>query len=346
MTVSPGNPNQQDSAPRAAELQPLPADVFAKWNLAQGDIYFQHGAEGKLMLLKRAGDFLDQSWKVKWSKSSKLLIRQVVDSEVVTRIQTLFKDWLDAPTAEQAEVALNKLSLHCRDGLHDGGDISFMSWAHACYHIFSPSITIQDELSQCHEVLHQRAVYVSSLNVLFCLALGYNEPQFVREIYQIGWVMDIGLVNKNFTYWIALACQEEKQQPGNGIDFLRSRHASKAEEELFLSHPTLGYARLKQEWEAKMTFPALLNSVLHHHELADGSGFPAGINRSAMSDWESLVILADQLVDYRAAILKQYAQHALREIWQAFQRRQVVNCPVGHVWRRVGQWSELIREAA
>jgi len=158
--------------------------------------------------------------------------------------------------------------------------------------------------------------------------------------------MDIGLASENFTYWVALACQEEKQQPGYGIDFLRARHASDPEVELFLSHPQIGHARIKQEWEAQMAFPALINSVLHHHELADGTGFPSGISRSGMSDWESLVILADQLVDYRTTILKSYAHHGLREIWQAFHRRKVLNCPVGHVWRRIGQWSALTEEAA
>ncbi len=298
------------------------------------------------MLLKRAGDFLDQSWRVKWSKSLRLVYRPAVDEKVVAHIQALLKDWEQASSDELSALSLQRLTEHCRQGLHVGGEVSLMAWAQACHQHFNPPQDLQDELFQCHEVLHKRAVYVSALNVLFSLALGYHEPLFLRDAHRIGWLMDLGLVSADFSYWIALACQEEKLQPGRGIEFLRSKHASKAETELFLSHPARGHVRIKKDWEAHMAFPALMNSVLHHHELSDGSGFPAGLSRSALSDWESLVILADQLVDYRTSVLQSYATHGLQEIWQAFHRRQVTNCPVGYVWRRVGQWSANLEEAA
>lgn len=39
--------------------------------------------------------------------------------------------------------------------------------------------------------------------------------------------------------------------------------------------------------------------MLYQHELSNGNGFPRGVSKGLVSSWESVVILADALVEIR-----------------------------------------------
>lgn len=325
--------------PRADELQALDGNELASWTLAPGDIFFHNEKLGRVIRLKRAGDLLEQSWIEKMRYGSLLKWQPRVD---VKRIEVLLGHW-ESWSAEEdptnRERCQERFTEALRAGLHSEGGLSLMDWAFACHRLFAPDVAMQDTMLTKHVVLHRRGLYVSALSVLFALACGYSEPQLLREIYKVAWLLDAGLMRDEFTHWIALACQVEKAKPGSGIEFLKVKQATQLEQQLYLQHPQLGYDSARALLERGMSYPSLLNAILRHHELSDGKGFPGHLPGAALSDWEALIILADQLVDYRESVIEKYAAHGLREVWAEFRRLPVRNLPVERVRRKVAHWS-------
>lgn len=325
--------------PAAENLKPLEGKELASWKLAPGDIYYQTPATKKLLKLKRAGEFLEEAWIEKTRHNSGLFWLPLVHLKRVEQLVSQWESLLEKDDPQEFEVSLTRLSDEIRAGLHSEGGLSLMDWAYACHKIFKPDENLQLEMLNQHLALHRRAFYVSSLSVLFGLACGYTDPNFLKELYETAWLLDIGLLHPDFSYWISLACQVEKIRPGSGIEYLNCKQASKGEKELFLNHPELGYKKALELKANKYKNPLLLNSVLHHHELADGRGFPQGINQSLMSDWEAILVMADQLVDYREEVLENYATFSMRDIWLSFKQLPQRNLPIQRVVKTIAKWS-------
>lgn len=319
-------------------LHPLSSQEIARWPLAPGDIYFHHAASGKTVRLKRAGDWLDSAWREKVRGSSQLLWRPIVKMPLILELGKLWMAWEKEADPEKAHEAWQVLRTRIAEGLAPGGEISLLDWAFTCHLMFKPDQQLQQEMFQRHVVLHRRSLYVSALATFFAMECGYTDPTFLRETYLAGWLLDLGLLHDHFSYFTALACQMEKKHPGAGIAFLKEQGATAQDQELFHEHPRLGMIRAERDWIDHFRYPALLKSILHHHELTDGSGFPEGMPLSMISDWEALLILADHLVDYREDVLEEYASGGLVQLMFDGATEFSPNLPVGRVWRKVAKW--------
>lgn len=325
--------------PRPDELRVLEGKELASWKLAPGDIFYQTPASGKLLLIKRAGELLDEAWVQKMRFNSGLRFRSLVHLKRVSEIVAQWESSLALEDPAEQERAFERFVDVVRAGLHSEGGLTLMDWAFACHAIFKPDEALQQSMVDTHEVLHRRAIYVSALSVLFAMACGYGDAAFLKELYQAAWLLDTGLMHKDFSYWVALACQVEKQRPGAGVQFLQVKGASAAERELFLGHPALGYEFALGKFEKRFQNAGLLQIILHHHELSDGSGFPKGLSLGLLSDWEAILVIADQLVDYREEILGSYATAGLRESWQGLRQLKLRNLPIQRVLKKIAEWS-------
>lgn len=317
----------------------IPLSVAELGALAHGDIFFRHGTEGRLVRLKRTGDYLDEQWRKKYGASDRLLIKPAIDRAAVSGVSQLWLAWTSAEDSAAASAAGAQLEEFLRGGLHSEGGLSLLTWAWACFEIFGAPTPLLEEMARRHELLQRRALHVAPLAVLFGLALGYRDPVFLRDLYWTSWWMDAGLLGDDFTDRVASACQHERQAPGSGLECLRQLNASVAETEFFLRHPEHGHERAYAEWASRMTHPVLLRAVERHHELAQGGGFPLGLHLSLIADWEALVVMADQMVGYDDAGLEAHGLEGMRECWRQFARRRHAGCPVARVWRRVAAWS-------
>jgi putative nucleotidyltransferase with HDIG domain len=80
----------------------------------------------------------------------------------------------------------------------------------------------------------------------------------------------------------------------------KSGKLSDEELEIIRKHPRLGYDAL----EAQGGFPPeMLDVVLHHHELLDGSGYPDGLHGNQISD----IVRLTTIVDIHAALVEKRA---------------------------------------
>ncbi len=339
MTSSPPPSDVQSDGLRA-----LRAEEIAGWELAMGDIFFAPPG-GRRVRLKRAGDWLDEAWRRKVGGSGHLRWRPAVRLDQVARAQELWAAWEAEVEPASREDKLERLGDWLRAGFA-GGQLSLLDWSVACHRMFKPDAGLVGEYAERHVVLQRRGLHVSALAVLFGLACGYDDPGFLRELHQMAWLLDLGLLDDDFTYRSAAACEKERMRPGSGAASLKAAGASEAELRSFLEHPVRGHARATAEWGPRLSHPALLACILRHHELADGSGFPEGLALSGLADWEALMGVADHLVGYREEELESYAHRGFLELWGPRADKLPPGLPARRVRECVAGWFTPRREAA
>ncbi len=318
-------------------MRQLAAGELAAWPIAPGDIYWRK-ADGKKLRLRRAGDLLDAAWLAKFAPREDLWLEPVAKVEAVNVLALKLKAWCEATDPKLFIKAREDFAESLRRGLRSTTELSLLDWALVCHRSFKFDEQVVREFQEKHIVLYRRGLLVSGLAVAFSLACGYEDVAFLREIYRTAWLLDLGLVDKRFSYWVALACQHEKANPGAGDAFLKEKSASRDELDLFLTHPELGHQRATTEFGADYSFPELLGCILNHHEKADGSGFPQGLSLSGLADWQTLVILADHMVDYREEILERNLAESFAHLWAAYLRQPLANLPVSDVIAKLKVW--------
>jgi hypothetical protein len=337
--------NSRWTPPPVDYLQPLSGVDLLRWELAPGDIFIISPA-GKTLRLKRAGDVLEPAWRKHYARSHQLKIIPLVNLDRVKKLSELFKRWQESKEIEEQDILGAEFQEAVRSGLGVAGGLSLLDWATTCYELMKPDSTLVEEFQNQHIVLYRRGLLVSSLAVLFSIACGYRELSFLRDIYRVAWHLDAGLIDESFTYWVALACQLERSNPGEGGKFLIAKEATEAEHELFFTHPRRGLERAQNSIAVEMNFPDLLLSILHHHEKSDGSGFPEKLNRSLLSDWESLIVLADNLVDYREEVLEKSLRGGWAELWKKYQEKPAVGTPTEAIKAKILHWLDTSEEVA
>ncbi|MBY0515649.1 MAG: hypothetical protein K2P81_01990 [Bacteriovoracaceae bacterium] len=325
------------SPPTLGELQNLEGEQLVQWELAPGDLYLKTNS-GKILRLKRAGDFLELPWREKFKASKNLLWKPFVQTDKVSDLVKSFQHWQQAQDPVDYELAKNQFMENLRLGLRPDGGLKMIDWSFACRELFKSDSQLVEEFQNKHVVLYRRGLLVSSLAVLLSLASGYHDPRFLKEIYHVSWWLDAGLIHDDFSYWVSLACQEERWRPGGGDALLKENGASEKEVNLFLEHPRFGYEKAIESLGKKLEYPELLMSILRHHEKSDGTGFPEGMSLSVMSDWETLMMMADNMVDYREEVLEDHLHNGILTLWKAFQARPIEGLPVHRIVEKFRFW--------
>lgn len=314
-------------------LQEVSTDEVLTMSLASGDL-FAKISDSRIFRLKRAGDFLDDEWKEKIKKSKSLLQYSYSNPEVKKVLNFRLKRWMDVTDSEEFEVELSSLLKEIQQLIQK--DASIFDLCLCFFEAFKPDDKIIHQFQNSHVILYRRAHIVATLASVFALSCGYHDPCFIKDLYQVAWVMDYGLVSADFSYWVALATQAERVKAGSGIDFLSSKNASSAEIELFKTHPFRSFE--KAQGLLELNNPEILSSILRHHEKKDGSGFPQGIPYSLISDWEAILVFADQFVAYEEEELEEQFKSPLRVLWKEVQSYPLELLPIQRVMSKIKLW--------
>jgi hypothetical protein len=169
----------------------------------------------------------------------------------------------------------------------------------ACFEEFS--LLPQEVNSKIHEIdlhLFRKAIYAGAFAVITAITNNFYDYTVIRDFYNLTMCLDIGLCETNYSYFVAEACNQENQRPGTGRLYLEQERASSQEIDVFLKHPEKSYAFFKKS-KSLLAYPELAEVALYQHELSSGLGFPRGIPKGLVSNWEAVVILADSLVEIR-----------------------------------------------
>lgn len=151
-------------------------------------------------------------------------------------------------------------------------------------------------------IIYNRSFRVAAFSTSVAIFLDYLDFDFLKDFYNVNLLLDYGLFNGNFSYSVLEALEREQKQGGSGLEYLHANGGSVGEADQLHDHPRVGYEKLKQFFDADLTYPELLKIILTHHENEDGSGFPLGVSHREINEFEAISILADHIFPFQSYV--------------------------------------------
>ena len=261
----------------------------------------------KPFLLLRAGDYLDQEFIDKYKERGVASLYQlkVTNDELSEQFKVIIRSLKTSkrtPDAKKQKDALLKL---IGQNYWQDGEESFLSLVRA---LFDEFYNLGDEfiknLQEKSQLVYTRSLLIGTFNVLNSLMLGVHDPLFLKDIFQIAFLLDISLIEGDkLNYILVQTMEKERLTPGEGLLWLMNKGDRGDELFHFKNHPTESYEYAKN-YEQYFDHPDLLNLIMYQHEYLDGSGFPRGLSYSVVSDIELIPMFSDALIPFEPVIFK------------------------------------------
>lgn len=316
--------------PIEEELIKLAIKDLAKKTICEGHLYIST-SDGKRFYVMKPGMFLDSSFLKKHAKFNTVFdFEPVVNEDVVNQFSVLFKELkylhFEKDLREKCgEIVKKFIEIYSQEE-------HLLSFVLACHREFN-ALSIE-ALAKIHETdlhLFRKSIYSGSLAVLVGIANDFYHYPMLKDFYNLASALDIGLCDKDYSYFVAQACNVENQNPGTGKEWLISERASGAELKVFLNHPIRSYEFFKNE-KSILAFSELAEITLYQHELSKGNGFPRGIPKAQVSTWEAVVILADSLFEIKDQY--EFEDHFLDYLLN-FKNEKLNVLPINKVYKRM-----------
>jgi HD-GYP domain-containing protein (c-di-GMP phosphodiesterase class II) len=123
---------------------------------------------------------------------------------------------------------------------------------------------------------YSHSEYVSTFSVLFAMGIGIHDKKLISEIGLGGLLHDLGLTKIN-----------------DPSLMLREDELNETEMEDYKKHCEAGVHLLEASNQADIS-DKVKEIIMNHHEHYDGSGFPKGLARKEISDYVTIVSIADR----------------------------------------------------
>ena len=301
---------------------------LSKKIVCEGHLFLSSG--GRKFYLMKPGVFVDPGFIKKYAVSNHAFdFESVINDDVKEKFKLLFRELrylrFEKDLREKSFEILGYFHRVFSDNEH------FLSYALACHEEFC-QVPFEEQL-RMHETdmhLYRKALYAAAFSVIVALANDYYDFLMLRDFYNLTFMLDIGLCQTSYSYFVAQACNEENKNPGSGKEFLQKEKASDFEMEVFLKHPAKSYEVLKSL--SILAYSELAEVTLYQHELSDGTGFPRGVFKGQVSSWEAIVIFADSLVE----IVTDYTfENEVLKYLLEFQNQKLKDLPVNRVYKKL-----------
>jgi hypothetical protein len=304
---------------------------WQEFAFADGDWYYATPA-GRWLRVKVAGDLIDDAFKKKFQKQT-LQSRSYFQSFFAEEFSHVFhmpenqSKTLKPYALIKPEDLLEKMFLSsvvdqspskadAGDLIGEHGPCSLFTWASFCRNEFTPSPALTSEIFEKNLLLYRRSFYFSSLLVLGGVLLGYGQKQLLQDLYLVGYLLDIGLIQEQESYRMMQACEFERRFPGQGIDWLKRQGVSEDEITKYKNHPHLSKTFTEERNKENFHFPGVMSILDKHHELSQAEGFPDHINHSGLSDLDCLLIWIDATLPFDNEDLEQFTSFTLKQWFQ------------------------------
>ena len=283
------------------DLQTISVSDLNAGSISRSHIFFLLQGSSKAILLLRAGDYIEQSFINKYIEKGVMHLWQLEIAKL-TDINK-YKDLLEKlshsqNSGNQLEVKDQILRAVTSD-FYISDEKTFLSFVIACFDTFYLyPVHVINQYQEVSMTLYSRALLTSSVSVLASLVNGYLDYYYMRDFYNVCFIMDYSLVEySSYHFTTAMACEAERKEPGTGLLLLKQMNRSAGEEQLFLNHPIISY-EYALEYQDQFKYPEIQNFIKFHHEKKDGSGFPEGLCYSVLSDAETILSFCDNLIPF------------------------------------------------
>jgi hypothetical protein len=268
---------------------------LAKNAICPGHLYLQTSSNRKFYLMK-PGTFIDFNFVKKHAALNTVFeINTVTKNETMEKFYSLFKEFVYLQFEKDLRLKAFEI-LKLFQKVFDSGD-HFLNFVIPCHQVFLniPTAVIE-QMNETDVYLARKALYSAAFSVIISMANGIYHPLMIKDLYNLTFCLDVGICGEDYSYFVAQACNQENRKPGTGKIWLQKNHATKAEIQIFLDHSQRSYFVFEHD-QIPLIHKELSQILLYQHELSNGKGFPRGISKSLVSAWESVVILADSMVE-------------------------------------------------
>jgi HD-GYP domain-containing protein (c-di-GMP phosphodiesterase class II) len=275
----------------------LPVREFAKKIICDGHLFITV-KEGRNFYVMKPGVFVDQAFVKKHATHNTVFdFESVINEEVKQSFILILKELKYLQFEKDMRLKAVEV-LRLFEG-HYSREEHFLAFALACHEVFCDlPVELQARMHETDLYLFRKALYSAAFAVIMGVSNDLYHPMLLKDLFNVTMLLDVGLCEADYSYYVSEACNHENRRPGSGQPWLKEQKATDAEIKVFLSHPERGHSLLVKH-KGLMAHPELAEVVLYQHELADGTGFPRAIPKGLVSSWESVVMLADTLVEIK-----------------------------------------------
>jgi hypothetical protein len=290
-----GKPRKLQMKQSAVNTILVPIDEFAKKKICEGHLYLKT-KDGSSFCLMKPGIFIDPAFIEKHKiRKSIFNLEPVTNGDVKNQFVTILNEYknleFEKELKQKAVEIIRLFEKHYSHQQH------FLNYAIACFDVFCDvPDDLLEKLNETDVHLFQKALYSASLAILIGLSNEFFNPVLLKDLFNLTMSLDLGLCDNDYSFYVSQACDEENKIPGSGRRWLLDHNASQLEMNVFLGHPERSYHLIKEQ-AGFLVHSELSEIILYQHELKDGTGFPRGIPKGLISSWESVVILADAMVE-------------------------------------------------
>lgn len=263
--------------------------------------------QNKFYLMLRAADFIDAQFKNKYSVKGVESFFSLEICEQAT-IDNYHKHWTSLKNAklekEKVEVIESIFMELFQDYWSEDKSTSFLNFLISCYdEFYHLDLSHIQKLQATSHVLYSRALQMGAHAVIAAMACGYTDFEFLKDLYNVSFVLDCGLVSSDLNWNIIQACEHERNNPHIGKVALKNILKDPKDYELFINHP-IKSEELAKQYQKNFCYPEIIWAIKVHHEKVNGTGFPKGLNYSTISTWEAVIQYADYVVAFKEKFYK------------------------------------------
>jgi len=277
------------------DLVELNFEVLSSMKIAKGDIFWKKKS-GKLIPLCFIGDRIDHDYISKFQKMTNVLWMKVVgNSNLVDEGVTLLKKITEASDDEQRfkvrDEFFNYLKPHFWSEEGKGNLVDFVTIFQEVFYDLSDEQ--EHFLENKSLVIFKRSYLCAASTTALAMCLGYVDFDFLKDLYQVNFYMDVGIEKSQFTTSTMNVLEKERVFPG-----ARNENLSDAEKEVVEQHAFQSISKLEGEATYNFNNKSIKRLIKFHHERLLGDGFPLGLNSDELSDLEKIIIMVFQNITY------------------------------------------------
>lgn len=280
-------------------VQKIAFSDLAKNTFCYSHIFFRATENSRPLLLKKAGEFLDSEFYEKYLKRGieSVYIVKTFDEKNILEIVNILEVFQKAILLEEKRRLKNELIGNVLQQKYTESDIHIAF--HKVFNFLPEKFFVH--YSKVSEEMLRRSTEVSLAAVFLFLLSDYEDFYLIKDVYNLSFLIDYGLINEEMSYDLIKACELERVEIGEGRKYLERKSLNK-ELDTFLNHPLKSYQKSKI-FKNSFTYPELINKIEFHHERKDGLGFPRGIHYLFTSKIEQLINAVDKIIPFQDKIL-------------------------------------------
>ncbi len=272
----------------------LSFEKFSAMKIANGDIFWKKKS-GKLVPVCFIGDRVDHAYLDKFSKMDALWMQVVGDSSFVDEAVEHLKKFKEANDEVEKIQSRNNFILFMKPCFwSEGGEGSLVDFIKIFQDVFYELSPEQEKyLEEKSMLIFKRSTLCAATTVMLAMGLGYNDFEFLKELYHVNFYMDVGIEKSQFTTTTMNVFEKERVFPG-----ARNESLSKIEANIIETHAMSSIKETENEDAYKFAHIGIKRLIKFHHERLLGDGFPRGLNLDELSDLEKIIIMVFQNITY------------------------------------------------